>query len=111
MLLSNSRLRSFVLRALCGFYSVNHQYPAHRQHTQLNIEGDLPIKNGLAEKVEGENCSLQDHTQGRGGAGALAGVGEADCGDWGGRGGVNRYAGIPSHRQRRGESHLNYYRN
>ena len=26
----------------------------HGQHAQLNIEGDLPIKNGLAERVEGE---------------------------------------------------------
>jgi|GEM_PF-5040492 len=32
----------------------------HGQHALLNIEGDLPIKNGLAERMEGENCSLHD---------------------------------------------------
>ena|GEM_PF-4686105 len=48
------------------FIPVNHQYSAIGQHAQLNIEGDLPIKNGLAEKLEGENCSLKDPgTRGR----------------------------------------------
>ena len=36
----------------------------HGQHAQLNIEGDLLIKNGLAERVEGEQILLQDHAQG-----------------------------------------------
>jgi len=52
---------------------------------------DLLIKNGLAERVEGENCSLQDHSSWRGGAAAHAGAREADCGNGRRRGGVKRY--------------------
>jgi len=47
----------------------------HGQHAQLNIDGDLPIKNGLAERVEGEHIRYRTRAQGGAGPAAPSGAG------------------------------------
>jgi len=54
---------------------VIHQYPAHGQHAQPNMEGDLLIKNELPEWVEGEHIRYGTRAQGSQSAATLPGAG------------------------------------
>ena len=70
-------MRSAPLR----FIPVNHQYPFHGRHAQLNIEGDLRIKNGLAERVESEIVRYRITPRGEEALRHMQELGVADAGD------------------------------
>jgi hypothetical protein len=72
---------------------------------------DLLIKNGLAERVEGEIVRYRITPRGEEALGHLQELEKLIVETGGGGGGVKRYAGIPGcrgFRRRRNESLLNY---